>query len=180
MLRELGPVESVKRENPGPTVYNLQEPEVRLKAEDADALDATREAEENVKPEEVKKSAPRKRAAKKSAPRKRAAKKVEPEPELVPEDESGLKEDAGPEPDVIEEGKAEFDRRNPKLKAMQSGEEGPHTHEAIDAASEAVSRGKTAEVKGALATVGVKRVSLLEPGTQVQAFLHALSEELAK
>lgn len=58
----------------------------------------------------------------------------------------------------------------------EGGEDGPTLQECINKATELVGEGRAAEVKGALANLGVKRVGELEE-SQYAAFLEAINEE---
>lgn len=85
----------------------------------------------------------------KPAPRRRAAAKPEPTPE--PEPEAPAEDD---DEDLV-------------------GGDGPTLQDAIDKAQSMMAAGKAADVKAALAEIGVKKVSLLE-GDQIQQFLDAV------
>lgn len=61
----------------------------------------------------------------------------------------------------------------PKGKAAAAEPEGPTMQDAIDKATEFVGEGRTAEVKGVLAELGVKKVGELEE-SQIAEFLEAI------
>lgn len=64
----------------------------------------------------------------------------------------------------------------PEPEPEEEASDGPTLEDAVARATELVSEGRAADVKGALQNFGVKRVSELEE-SQVEAFLEALAED---
>lgn len=85
--------------------------------------------------------------------------------------------------ETVEEAPAPAPKKAPAKKAKPAPEPEPEEEatgvtleDAVARATELVSEGRAAEVKGALATFDVKRVSELDE-SQVEAFLEALNED---